>query len=133
MPWHVAKSVKCPAAKPWAVIKDSDGSLVACHATESSAETPVKALYATEPGGYRMNEELELSPRPVRRGFAIEDVHVRSDGDGRTVEAYAAMFNTPAEIPGQDGHYNEVWAPGSFNQAIHNKGQAGFPVLFNHG
>jgi HK97 family phage prohead protease len=81
-----------------------------------------------------VSEDIEHpAPRPVRRGFALEDVHVRSDGDGRTVEAYAAMFNTRAEIRDQDGHYNEVLAPGSFNQVIHNKGQGGFPVLFNHG
>lgn len=51
MPWHVAKSASCPASKPYAVIKESDGSVVACHATKESAQHQVAALYANEPGG----------------------------------------------------------------------------------
>jgi HK97 family phage prohead protease len=131
MPWHTAKSDQCPASKPWAVIKNSDGTVVGCHETQESANKQVAALYANEPGGSRMSEEM--SARPVERGFLLDDVHVRSDGDGRTVEAYAAMFDTRAEIQDQDGHYNEVLAPTSFNQTIHNKGPGGFRVLFNHG
>src|SRR5580765_6874058 len=49
MPWHVAKSSSCPVTKPWAVIKDTDGSKVACHPTKDSAVQHMKALYANEP------------------------------------------------------------------------------------
>jgi len=48
MPWHVAKSDTCPSSKPWAVIKDDDSSVVACHESEESAEDQVAALYASE-------------------------------------------------------------------------------------
>lgn len=50
MPWHVSKSSDCPSSRPWAVIKDSDGSVVACHKTESDAMQQMKALYANENG-----------------------------------------------------------------------------------
>jgi HK97 family phage prohead protease len=131
MPWHVAESKLCPASKPWAVIKNADRKIVGCHETHESANKQLAALYANEPGGNRMSDEM--SARPVERGFLLDDVHVRSDGDGRTVEAYAAMFDTRAEIQDQDGHYNEVLAPTSFNRTIHAKGPGGFRVLFNHG
>ncbi len=49
MPWHVAKGAGCPPGKPFAVIKNSDGSKVACHKTRESADNHVKALYANMP------------------------------------------------------------------------------------
>ena len=48
MPWHIAKGHGCSGAKPWAVVKDSDGSKVGCHATEESAKAQLAALYASE-------------------------------------------------------------------------------------
>jgi HK97 family phage prohead protease len=48
MPWHAAKSSRCPAAKPWAVIKDADGSVVACHPSKADAQRQVAALYVNE-------------------------------------------------------------------------------------
>jgi hypothetical protein len=42
------------------------------------------------------------------RAWALDDIRIRSGGDGRTVEAYAAVFDTPTEVHDQDGHYNEV-------------------------
>lgn len=48
MPWHVAKSSKCPNHKPWAVIKDSNGQVVACHISQESANAQLRALYANE-------------------------------------------------------------------------------------
>ena len=50
MPWHVAKSESCPDSKPWAVIKDDDSSVVACHESKGSAEDQLAALYASEEG-----------------------------------------------------------------------------------
>lgn len=48
MPWHVDKSDRCPASKPWAVIKDSDGSVTACHTSRGAALAQLAALYAQE-------------------------------------------------------------------------------------
>lgn len=74
----------------------------------------------------------QLNARPVSRSYALEDLHVRSDGGGRIVEAYAAVFNTRTEIMDQDGHYHEELAPGSFARTIGKRGLH-FGVLFNHG
>jgi len=73
-----------------------------------------------------------LPTRPCARSFAVEDLHFRSDGDGRVVEAYAAAFNVSSEVKDQDGHYMEVIAPTSFDRTIQHRG-LNFGVLFNHG
>lgn len=66
------------------------------------------------------------------RSFALEDIAIRSGGDGRTVEAYAAVFGVPAEIQDGQGHYNEVIDPTAFNRTIaNNAGKVG--VFYNHG
>ena len=76
------------------------------------------------------------------RIYALEDIHIirsADGGDGRTVEAYAAVFNEPAEIKDHQGHYIEVIDPSAFNRAIEHASRArgGFPasvkVLWNHG
>jgi HK97 family phage prohead protease len=66
------------------------------------------------------------------RAVALEDIRIRSGGTGRTVEAYAAVFNEPAEIVDQDGHYLEVNDPAAFNRSIQHHGGR-FPVIYNHG
>lgn len=68
---------------------------------------------------------------PILRSFAIDDLVVRSDGDGRTVEAYAAVFNQPTEIQDQYGHYYEVIDRSAFNGVI--KRGVKPQVFFNHG
>lgn len=50
MPWHVAASASCPASRPWAVIKDADGSIAGCHPSKGRAQSQMAALYAQEPG-----------------------------------------------------------------------------------
>lgn len=68
---------------------------------------------------------------PILRSFTIDDLVVRSDGDGRTVEAYAAVFNQPTEIQDQYGHYYEVIDRSAFNGVI--KRGVKPQVFFNHG
>ena len=66
------------------------------------------------------------------RAVALDDIRIRSGGTGRTVEAYAAIFDEPAEIVDADGHYYEVNSARAFNQTIaHHQGR--FPVVYNHG
>lgn len=69
------------------------------------------------------------------RSFALDDISVRSGGDGRTVEAYAAIFNTAAPVRDQDGDYEEIIDPTCFNRAIERstRSKRPIPVLFNHG
>lgn len=69
--------------------------------------------------------------RDFMRAFAFDDISIRADGDGRTVEAYCAAFNVDAEIRDQDGHYIEDLARGSFAKTIQeNMGR--FGVFYNH-
>jgi HK97 family phage prohead protease len=68
----------------------------------------------------------------VTRSFALEDITVRSSGDGRTVDAYAAVFDQPSEIHDQDGHYNERIGHGAFDRTLAHRGTR-FGVFYNHG
>ncbi|MGW0169552.1 HK97 family phage prohead protease [Streptomyces sp. NPDC003343] len=73
------------------------------------------------------------------RSFPLEDIHVRAGGDGRTVEAYAAVFDTPTEIHDQDGHYLESIDRRAFDRTLQGAAPAGsrstwnVQVLYNHG
>lgn len=49
MPYSIARGKGCSPSKPWAVVKDTDGSVVACHASKESALAQIRALYAAEP------------------------------------------------------------------------------------
>ena len=66
------------------------------------------------------------------RAFALEDVQIRSGGDGRTVEMYAAVFGVPTEIQDQHGHYSEQIGRAAFNKTIADRGTR-FGVFYNHG
>ncbi len=66
------------------------------------------------------------------RSFPLEDIAIRSGGDGRTVEAYAAVFNTEVPISDQQGDYVERIAPTAFDKTLMERG-TNFGVLFNHG
>ena len=65
------------------------------------------------------------------RSYPLEDISIRSGGDGRTVEAYAAVFDTAVEIKDQEGHYKERLAPTAFNKTIADNGTR-FGVFYNH-
>lgn len=72
------------------------------------------------------------------RSWALNDIRIRSDvrgGDGKTgrvVEAYAAVFGSPAEVYDQDGHYREQIEGAAFRRTLAHNG-TDFKVLFNHG
>lgn len=66
------------------------------------------------------------------RAFPLEDIQVRSGGDGRTVEAYAAVFDTSVEITDFEGRYLEAIDPHAFDRTIAHKGTR-FGVFYNHG
>jgi len=51
MPWHKQSGhPECPSDTPWAVVKDDDGAVEGCHATEADADAQLAALYASESG-----------------------------------------------------------------------------------
>jgi HK97 family phage prohead protease len=75
---------------------------------------------------------------PYTRSFDLTDISVRAGGDGRTVEAYAAIFDAPSAIRDQDGDYDEIIDPACFNRAIDRarRSKAGLgsvKVMYNHG
>lgn len=80
-----------------------------------------------EPKATRAGELLRYD-----RSWALDDIAVRSGGDGRTVEAYAAVFDTPSEIKDQHGHYMEVITRTAFNRAI-SHGIERVNVFYHHG
>jgi len=72
------------------------------------------------------------------RAFALDDISIRA-GDGRTVDAYATVFDQPAEIHDHDGHYEEVNDRAMYNKAVSDAAPAGgrlswrVGVFYNHG
>ena len=66
-----------------------------------------------------------------QRSYALDDITIRS-GDGRTVEAYAAVFDTPAEIHDRQGHYVERIARSAFDATLAERGTS-VGVFYNHG
>lgn len=66
------------------------------------------------------------------RAYPLDDIQVESGGDGRTVEAYAAVFDTPTEIRDRDGHYLETIARTAFDKTVAERGTR-FGVFYNHG
>lgn len=76
---------------------------------------------------------LRGKPATFLRTFALEDIQIRSDGTGRTVEAYAAVFGVPASVSDYDGDgYVETIDRGAFDRSIAQRGDK-FQVLYNHG
>ena len=67
------------------------------------------------------------------RAFPLLDISIRSGGDGRTVEAYAAVWDTPVEMKDQAGTYREQIARSAFTKTVSDRGDKPWPVLYNHG
>lgn len=76
-------------------------------------------------------------PLTYRRTFELEGIEIlsRAKGypDGRTVEAYAAVFDVPKEIRDQHGHYVETNDASAFNRTINGGAARRSLVLYNHG
>lgn len=68
----------------------------------------------------------------MERYFPIHDLTVRSEGDRRILDAYAAVFNVEQEIHDQEGRYIEVLTETSFDRTIAQRRDR-FQTLFNHG
>lgn len=72
-------------------------------------------------------------PELIDRTFAVTDFEIqRTDRTGRTVTAYAAVFDQEAEIRDAHGHYFESIHRSAFNRAI-SHGIQRVNVFYNHG
>jgi len=79
-------------------------------------------------------EEPRPAPAPYARSWALDDIEIvraGKGGDGRTVEAYAAVFDVPSEIKDQHGHYMEVISRSAFNRTL-SHGIERVGVFYNH-
>lgn len=92
MPWHVSKSSECGSSEPWAVIKDSDGSVEGCHATKAQAEDQMAALYASEGKTTTVAETMGGKPNKGTK----KDKRLREND-------YAEMECPDGKMAGPDG------------------------------
>lgn len=72
------------------------------------------------------------APLLYDRTYPLDDIQIQRSGDGRTVEAYAAMFASPYEVRDQHGHYMEVIDRAAFNRTLNGAGKNAM-CLYNHG
>lgn len=85
-------------------------------------------------------DEDETQGRPAvadeilryERSWPLEGIEIRRSGSGRQVEAYAAIWDTPAEVNDQHGHYMERISRTAFDKTIRERGDR-IPVFYNHG
>lgn len=66
------------------------------------------------------------------RTVLLDDISIRSGGDGRTVTAYAAIFDSETTISDQDGQYREVISPNAFTKTLAERSDQ-VKVMMNHG
>jgi HK97 family phage prohead protease len=108
------------------------------------AEVKAKIMAACKKFGVDVSSDSSApaSRAEFMRMYPLEDMHIiRSEqgGDGRTVEAFAAVFDQQAEISDHEGHYLEEIDRSAFNRAIDHAraSRGGLPgaikVLYNHG
>jgi phage head maturation protease len=71
-------------------------------------------------------------PETFHRSYALDDIQISRSGDGRTVEAYAAIFDSPYEVRDQHGHYMESIDRSAFNRTLNGAGRNALCV-YNHG
>src|SRR5260221_4628373 len=85
------------------------------------------------------SSRAENGPLPFVRSFPLQDISIRAGGDGRTVDAYATVFDTRAQIHDKDGDYIEVIDHRAFDRILEQvKPQADrkawrVGVFYNHG
>ena len=75
-------------------------------------------------------------PIPYARSWALDEIEILRAGDGgsdgRTVTAYAAVFDTPTEITDAHGHYMERIDQRAFNRQL-GLGIDRVGVFYHHG
>jgi HK97 family phage prohead protease len=118
MPYHVGSADSCPSDKPHAVIKDSDGEVMGCHATEDDAKRQMAALYAQDsltPAGAKME----------RKSFGL--IEAKADKDTGTFEALVSVFGNVDSV-------GDRVQPGAFAKSLERWNKAGdpIPVILSH-
>ena len=104
---------------------------------------PFKKLAATARKAHGGGSASRSAPGELVRFYPLEDIHIltraEGDGSGRVVEAYATVFDQPAEIHDHQGHYMEVIDRTAFDQVLARIQRTpgglarAVKVLYNHG
>lgn len=106
--------------------------------TGGATTKPRTAPRKTTPASTTRRSEVTMPPvqrESFSRSYVLDEIKIRrsgsGEGEGRIVEAYAAVFNQPTEIHDQHGDYFEVIHPNAFDKTL----RRGRPplVLYNHG
>lgn len=120
MPWHVSRSDSCPSSRPWAVIKDSDSSVVGCHASREAANRQMAALYANE-GTSRMSK-----PYDQTRAFEVASFKALAGKKGE-FEALVSVF-------GNVDRGGDRVVKGAFAKSLGQWREKGdpIPIIWNH-
>lgn len=116
MPYHVGSADSCPSDKPHAVIKDSDGEVMGCHATEEDAKKQVAALYAQESVS---SGEMAHKSMPL--------LEAKADTETGTFEALVSVFGNVDSV-------GDRILPGAFSKSLQKWQQSGdpIPVILSH-
>jgi HK97 family phage prohead protease len=118
MPYGVGKRDACPASRPWAVYKITDGGeqIVngGCHATRDQALAQQRALYAKEP---MMQTSSLLVPAEWKAAA----------GDAGELEGYASVF-------GNVDQGGDVVVPGAFKKTLADwsRSRQPLPLIADH-
>lgn len=80
-----------------------------------------------------MSDALTLDSHLTRTAKFTVTRASDEDGDGLTLEGYAAVFNDPTRIDSWEGKFDEIIAPGAFKRTIEQKGPKGIRLQFDHG
>ena len=73
MPYSVEKSNSCPVGRPYAVVKDSDGKVMGCHASKEEAQDQIAAINISE----KAIADLDLTPPESVRKAAARGLELR--------------------------------------------------------
>jgi phage head maturation protease len=85
MPWSIEEGhSSCPASRPFAVVKDADGSVEGCHPSAAAAKRQQAALYANEPEARAQLKAASINDLPDS-AFAYIEPGGSKDDQGKTV------------------------------------------------
>lgn len=93
-----------------------------------------RRVHRSESGGdMPSGTATNRGPMLYDRSFPLDDIQISRSGDGRTVEAYAAIFGQPYEVHDQHGHYMELIDRSAFNRTLSGGAGKQAMCLYNHG
>ena len=126
-PWHLENdNAACDGV---AVVKDDDGTVEGCHASQADAEAQLAALYASETESKAARPPRDSLVRDQRGDFELRE----EAGGPPVLTGHFSVFNQWTEIQSSfEGRFMERVAPGAFARSLKNAGSR-IRVTSNHG